>query len=671
MKRALTTIAATIAVCANLAAQPSESMKAMDGAVEKFLGSKEVLTKSTGWSHGMDEYYFKYTMTDNGQPISQTDIEQLADAFKQHVGASSAAYSYDYATSQRLPFTNVIYRRADNYFSSIYGTYSFDDEKNFRIVNFIDDQKLTSYGMKWHETQFTDRDGRPFRTIDGQVFKFYDGIWEMNPESYFYTGNAQANSSQAIPVGQNDHERYEVLHRQVSSLNRLYAEARQKGDEKTCDALAYVLKKVCKEFDGWLTKEQFAELQEEVGLTYMMDAIDTERRNVIESALTALSLRSERMRTTRVTYASKPDAAQAFVKPDDVRLLWKNYTFDDAERPQVRVSLTGTASANSTFITIQKVHPNQRPYAVAVNDGKFVYDGAFDKDQLLEITDEQGNRMVIIADSTPTEIDLLKQTLSGSRQNERFAECQRRLSALKRETQKFAAPDGTVVDDEGYNRLIDDAHALRLKMVEENQDNLIPAWYLAENYFAMSLNELEPFMQRYRAYAAHVAMQPVWQHYEGLKKRTVGKAFIDGETVDTTGVVHRLSEYIGQGNYTILCFWNMQSRQDMKTLKGLQQKYKGSPLTIVAVTLDTNREEWAKYVRQRDLQFVHLQPTDIEGKEYPYGWESELFSDYGITTTLPETIIFSPDGHIVAHGLCGETLKSTINQLGLASLVSK
>lgn len=637
----------------------------MDGAIEQFLCSKDVLTKSTGWSHGMKEYHFKYTMPDNGQPIRQTDIEQLAAAFKQHVAATSAAYFYDYTPSSHLPFANVIYRRADNYFSNIYGTYSLDDETNFRIINFIDDQKLSSYGIKWQETLFTDRDGRPFRTIDGKLFKFYDGIWDMQPESYFYTGRSQQASSQAIPVGQSDHERYEVLHRQVQSLNKLYTEAQQKGDEKTCDALAYVLKKVCTEFDGWLTKEQFAELQEEVGLTYMLDAIDTERRNVINGALVALHLRSERTLTGRVTYASMADATEYFVKPDDERLLWSDYNFGDTDRPQVRVALKGTASPNSTSITIRKVRPSQRPYAVAVNDGLFEYSGSFDKDQLLEITDYQGNQMLIIADSVPTEIDLPRQTLSGSSQNERFAECQRRLSALKRETKKYMAPDGTVIDDTGYNRLIDDAHALQLKMMEENLDNMIPVWYLATNYFAMSSEELAPFMQRNRAYAEHIALQPVWQHYEGLKKRTIGQQFTDAEAADTAGVSHRLSEYIGQGKYVILCFWNMQSRYDMKTLKGLQQKYKDSPLSIVAITLDQDRKEWAKYVRQRDLRFVHLQPTDIEGNDYPYGWESALFKTYGITAMLPETIIFSPEGRIIAHGLCGESLKAFVDKLNL------
>ena len=173
----------------------------------------------------------------------------------------------------------------------------------------------------------------------------------------------------------------------------------------------------------------------------------------------------------------------------------------------------------------------------------------------------------------------------------------------------------------------------------------------------------------HRPYAAHPALQPVWQYYEGLAKRQPGRLFADAEATDTAGITRRLADYIGHGDYVVLSFWDMSSRQDLKTLKALQQKYKGKNLSIVCVTLGDQRNDWKQYVRKRGLHFNHLMaiPDDPANRHfYDYGWSSAIASAYGVANVLPENIIFSPDGHIVASGLCGQRLTAAIERLPLS-----
>lgn len=667
MKKLLSMIITALTLSTNLMAQSQQGIEAIDRSWEQFLRNEDVKVVPQGWSNGMAEYHFKYTIPDNGQPIRLADLEQLATAFSQNAVNSSAIYAYDHNMGEP-PISSVTFSRKDNFFDGITGTYGLDDNDNFRIVNFVVDGELTSFGLIWHEVKFNDRHGNPFRTIDGRFFKFFDGIWKM--EKFDYRVYHASLGRQSVSVSQDSKVRNDMLLSQIKSLGKLYVENKQKGDEPTCDAIIYALKKTCDTYQGRLSDQQYSEIHEEIWATFLKDENNTERINVIGSAVEALVNCAETPLWGQFIEKEDMSDENIFVKPDNHRVLKLDYNLPK-DRPQVHVALIGTASTNSSSVTIKRLYPRQTAYNVDVTDGKFTYHGFFNKDQLLEIEDEKGHKMVIIADSIPTEINLLKQTLQGSQQNERFADCQRRLNALQPEFHKYATyvrgygePYWTVVDYEGYNRLIDDAHALQLQMMKENKDNMIPVWYLTQNFFMMTADELALFMQRSLPYADHVALQPVRHYYEGLQKRAIGKQFSNIAAVDTKGNHHLLSEYIGQGKYAILCFWDMGSRSDMKTLKELQRNYENANLNVVCVTMDNYRESWANYVRKRDLRMVHLQPADINDHTGYYDrWECEIFKTYGINTSLPETIIFGPDGRIVAHGLCGESLKAFVSQL--------
>ena len=223
--------------------------------------------------------------------------------------------------------------------------------------------------------------------------------------------------------------------------------------------------------------------------------------------------------------------------------------------------------------------------------------------------------------------------------------------------------DDTVVDEAGYQQLVADAHQLQMDFIRENQDNLIPVWYLAENYTTMSHQELYPWVQPGLPYADHVALQPARAYYEGLRQRMPGKLFADAACIDTAGVSHRLSEYIGHGDYVVLYFWssfNHITRNDTKVMKQLHKQYAGKNLRAIGLSIDTNKDVWQQYIRSRKLTFDHL--STPEGDSHADMWNQELLKAYGIHS-LPETIIFGPDGRIVSTGLTGDELLQKIASL--------
>ena len=658
MNKRTYTLVWVLALCGTLAAQPQRGIKMMNTAFDKFLQSKALLTKDTHWSHGMDEYYFKVTAQGDTLPMPKP-LQKLLNSFSQSTQWASAAFFHQ-SEDGKAPFNSLTYQRADNYFAGITGYFSFEDDCCFRIVNFTVDGQLTSYGLKWRQIAFADREGRPYRTIDGVVFRLFDGIWTMRPP--FNSGNMAYGdiATQSRSLSQYDEKGYETLHRQMQYLAGQYAEMQKKGDEMGCDAVVYYIQKLCKDFTGRLTEQQYLAVKDE--LRKVTAEQNSERQRIVSDCNMRLWRQTDNKLPTTSHFAFAHDGD--FVKPSQWRYLQENYKLDSVQRQRIRVTLSGQASAHASEVQVKTLLPyEQKPYTLMPNLGLFSFSSTFDQGQLLKISDNQGRQLFIFADSIDTEVRLSDGMLRGSALNERFARCQQRLLALKPELHRYACWDRggwEVMDQEGYNRLMDEAHELQLQMARENLDNLIPAFYLSENYSMMTADELKPFLQHGRAYADYVAMQPVWQYYEDLQKRLPGMLFADGQAVDRFDSVHHLSEYIGHGDYVVLHFWSMAGtqlcRRDQRLVKQLYNQYKGKNLQVVSVMTGYRQQAWGEYVRKRDLKYAQLYCRDKE--------DTNLFQLYGVTA-LPESILFGPDGRIIACGLSGDDLKAAIERLPL------
>ena len=666
--------ALTLTVLLTAQAQTQTGIDAMQQAVRQFLASPGVMTKDTHWSRMHEQWNFKYVCQGDTMAVPAA-LQVLTDAFYQNVRYATAFY-YHSPQDGPTPFTLKTFSRKDDFRGTVTGVERLTDNDYSYTLNFTDmSSGLTSYNLVWQEVAFRDRNGQPFRTIDGTIYRHYGGIWRM--EKFRQDDPWQLKAEQmSRPVSADDQSRYESLLAQVKYLANSYHEQQKKGNEKGCDAVVYMLKKVCDGFDGQLMQQQFDEIDRAAAVFRSKEA-KTERTRIANKAVSRLwrKVVVDRLRG-KVRFGGVVKGT--FVHPDQMREIDECYDYGYRKRPQVKVMLTVRTSPKCRMVTIRQQHPINKPYAVTGDSGRFTFSQPFLPDQLLEVSDGEGHRMVIFTDSVATDIDLTDMTLHGSPLNERFADCQRRLRALEPEIHKYATVEevgsNTIMDEAGFRRLADDAHQLQMQFIRDNKDNLIPAWYIAENYATMTLNELEQSLTGSHPYDSLVALQPARAHYEGLLKRRPGTMFHDVVCIDTAGVSHKLSEYIGHGDYVVLYFWssmNYITRNGTKVMKQLMREHKGKNLRVIGFSMDVDKDRWRRYIKSRKVNFdVHLAIPDNTDKfskgtaMYPDLWRSEFMTAYGLHS-LGEVIVFDPDGRIVSTGLMGDPLIEHIRALPL------
>lgn len=643
-------------------AQIQTGIDAMLQAFQTFVASDDVKKKDTHWSHSQDQWTFKYVCDGDTMPMPAS-LATLTDAFNDNARYATSFYSH--STKDGIaPFAHLTFKRKDNFFNGISGHFTINKNENFCIMNLSDSAGQTSYVMTWNMKKHHDRNGQPFCTIDGCISRFYDNIWKMG---IFHQDDPWKSGEQATrPINKEDQSRYETLTAQLKYLADNYSTQKASGNEKGCDAIAYMVRKVCNGFEGKITQQQYDEIKSLLNVFYA-DTTMKERAKTVGYAMAqirqniAVGILKDKLR--HASFNTGP-----FTHPDNVKLLDMFYDFGNEGLPLVNVKLSGTIDKDCKQVKIQSKYPDHKPYAATTQARTFEFSTPLTLNQIYQVYDEDGHSIMIFADSIPTNIDLRQMTVSGSKLNERFAEYQRRLNLLKQERYKYLALDSdedfypTVIDEEGYERLLADAHALQMQFISENADNLIPAWCIAENFTQMSADELKRSLRKGSAYADHFALQPARQYYDGLLKRQPGMKFKDVACTDSTGNRHMLSEYIGKGEYVLLHFWsysNSITRSGCKLMKQLHKKYADKGLRVIGITY--GGDGWKKYAKSRDLSFMHLCSAD-EAVKRDFDYEPQILSTYGINA-LPESILFDPKGRIVASGLAGDALKKKVKSL--------
>ncbi|MBR2203328.1 MAG: TlpA family protein disulfide reductase [Prevotella sp.] len=656
MKKNTTILLAAALLCAiGMKARNDNGIADMNAAVESFLASGQLMTKDTHWSHAMEQWDFKYVI--QGDTLCEPQaLTRLKDAFAAAASHSPFVYLRDAGNGPKQE-AEVRFVRTDNMYGNIYGRYSMDKSSDMRIVALGDSANRTYYGMKWRVTPFCDRNGKSWCTLDGWLFIFRDGIWDIDVQPQY--NHSQYRKGYALPpLSSSDQLKFETLMTQLQKLEERFSN----GEGTNADLRLYILTKLIDEYDGQLTEQQHQELTGKLH-SFALNSSSEEEKRFISKASASL-YKHVRTFPSGIVNCSATNSGK-YTDPELERMMEVKYNLGSDKPRLMNTKLTGTASGR---VDVYPCFPNWRPYETAADSGRFTFGEQLIENQLFMIRDANGNSLAVFADSIPTTVNLLTMILSGSPLNERFAQAQQRLKALDPEVRRYAIVDSdgdvTVMDQEGYKGWLADVQRLQMQLMDENADNLIPVWFLANNYTMMSYDDLGRYLKKDRPYSNHVALQPVWEYYEGMAKRLTGRRFADAECADTTGTRHRLSEYIGKGDYVVLQFWEEQSwiaHAGCKQMKQMAKKYKGKNIRFVGLSLDYNKETWKNYVRKRDLSYEHLTILTSDANKR---WEDNVVKAYGIKS-LPETIIFDPKGRIISTGLAGESLKQKVESLKL------
>lgn len=139
--------------------------------------------------------------------------------------------------------------------------------------------------------------------------------------------------------------------------------------------------------------------------------------------------------------------------------------------------------------------------------------------------------------------------------------------------------------------------------------------------------------------------------------KIVGKKFHDITARGLDKKNHKLSEYVGKGNYVLIDFWAswcMPCMNEMPNVKRCYDKYKKKGFVVVGCSLDQRDSDWRRAIKNNKLNWPQL--CDFGGW---YGAASKAYKLEGI----PFSLLCNGAGKVVAADLRGEELQAKLEEI--------
>jgi peroxiredoxin len=137
-----------------------------------------------------------------------------------------------------------------------------------------------------------------------------------------------------------------------------------------------------------------------------------------------------------------------------------------------------------------------------------------------------------------------------------------------------------------------------------------------------------------------------------FKKIANGKTAPEIEVPDLKGKMIRLSGIPSE--YTLLIFWSSECHhctEMMPKVKDIYDKQKPKRMEILAVSIDTSRQEWTTFIKEEKLDF--LNGSDLKG------FDGKSADDYNIYAT-PTMFLLDREKKIIAKPISYRELEQTL-----------
>lgn len=190
----------------------------------------------------------------------------------------------------------------------------------------------------------------------------------------------------------------------------------------------------------------------------------------------------------------------------------------------------------------------------------------------------------------------------------------------------------------------------------ENKDNIIPVLLLQQGIEDIGISFAENFLKDY-PYKNRPSLKSVHDRIKAEKSKSGGGMMTDLTMPDIKGKERNLSDFVGQGKYVLVDFWASWCGpciREMPHIKAAYQQYKDKGFDIVGISFDKDKAAWERAVKQLGLEWHHL--SDLKG------WYSKGAQVYNIRS-IPATILFDPEGRIIATNLRGSQLQEKLKEV--------
>lgn len=317
--------------------------------------------------------------------------------------------------------------------------------------------------------------------------------------------------------------------------------------------------------------------------------------------------------------------------------------------------------------------------STVISDGAFEMKGTAEKDALLAVKiGNAANVIWMFNDGKPVKINVADETLSGSALNNKLDDCMKKRNAEYKELFDMSNEFGALSTFEQrarmqefipkYNAAVAKYTDFCMGLIEENKDNIIPVAiipYIAEYLDAQKLDGLfssdapfakHPFIIDYKDYLEHSGVRT--DNIELRKQSIVGKKFIDLEEPDADGVMHKLSEYVGKGNWVLIDFWASwcgPCKSEMPNVVEAYKKYHDKcGFNVVGLSFDRDKDAWTKAIVSWDMPWIHLSDLNY--------WQTVAAGIYNVDS-IPDNLLVDPQGNVVARGLRGQELAAKLAEI--------
>ena len=193
------------------------------------------------------------------------------------------------------------------------------------------------------------------------------------------------------------------------------------------------------------------------------------------------------------------------------------------------------------------------------------------------------------------------------------------------------------------------------KFFNANKNNILGAIVLSD-WSSILKSDLFFSLYEQSGYEVRRYLRKDYNTKKKVLQTAEGMPFTDFtiENGNLDGSKASLSDYVGKGKYVLVDFWASWCGPciaEIPVLLEVYNKYKGDKFEVLGVAVWDKREESLKSIEKQNIPWSQI----IDAGDIPTNL-------YGINS-IPQIILFAPDGTIVARDLRGDFLKAKVAEV--------
>jgi len=259
-----------------------------------------------------------------------------------------------------------------------------------------------------------------------------------------------------------------------------------------------------------------------------------------------------------------------------------------------------------------------------------------------------------------------KSEISGSESDKIYQEYQAKAAEIDiqlneiyvkyKEAKKLGKKDLVYKYKADMNKLDDRMTVMLKDFITQKRKSVVSLYLVVNNLWRFELGDLQNSISGIdSALKASEYFVKISSRIETLKKVTVGQPALNFSMNNTDGKPVSLSSF--RGKIVLVDFWASwcpDCRVENPNVVASYHKYHPKGLEILGVSLDRDRDNWLKAIREDGL--IWKQVSDLKD------WDNAASRLYGVMS-IPANVLVDKEGKIIGRNLYGEALNTKLNEV--------